>query len=245
MDTFECIRTRRSIREYSDKVIPKEVYVNIIDSARYAPSAGNLQPWKFVVIDDDHAKKEIASSCSGQYWMEQAQIHVIVCCVVDKPSMHYGPRGEMLYSIQDCAMAVENMLLAAHEFGIGGCFVGAFVEEDVRHIAHIPENVRIQGIVTLGYAADVPEMPDKVGIESVIYFDTYGNNKKDLSLFLWDISDYTQKLIEKAQHKIHKAAHPQIEKLKHHVKAFFGKEDEHGTHGHKSHPRHKDDKKHH
>ena len=69
--------------------------------------------------------------------------------------------------------------------------------------------------------------PDKVGIESVIYFDTYGNNKKDLSLFLWDISDYTQKLIEKAQHKIHKVAHPQIEKLKHHVKAFFGKEDKH------------------
>ncbi len=225
MDTFECIRKRRSIREYKDIDIPREVLINVIDAARYAPSAGNLQPWKFIIITDEEKRRKIADICSQQFWMEQAPVHLILCCAVEKPSVHYGPRGEMLYSIQDCAMAAQNVMLAAYEVGLGSCFVASFVEDDLRAIADISERIRPQAVITLGYPAEEPEMPKRGDLNGMVFFDFYGNYKRDLDLYLLDLSSYFTKLVQRNFKAAKKAAHrnPHVQKIKDRLQEAVGR----------------------
>ena len=110
---LKLIATRRSIRKYKDIPVEWTKMVDILEAGRCAPSCGNLQNWKFIVVTEPEAKHKVAEACVKQYWMEQAPVLIVICSNPDKAEKHYGVRGEKLYSVQNGAAAAMNMILAA------------------------------------------------------------------------------------------------------------------------------------
>jgi nitroreductase len=176
METLEAIKTRRSIRKFLNTRVEEEKLVQILDAGRWAPSAGNTQEWFFIVVKDKGRKIQLAEAALGQFWLVDADIVIVVCCNIDRIRFAYGKRGEELYSIQDCAAAVENMLLAAHDLGLGACWIGAFDEEDVKRILRIPGELRPMAIVPIGYAGEEPPPPVRIDLDRIVYFEEYGQS---------------------------------------------------------------------
>ena len=215
MDTFECIKTRRSIRKYLDKPVPWDDIHAVVEAAMYAPSAGNLQNWKFIILLERGLKKKIAEAALQQYWIEAAPVVIVVCAEPGKAERYYGVRGERLYTIQNCAAAIENMLLAANARGLGSCWVGAFEEDAVTRALSIPENegIRPQAILTFGYPDEKPEMPRRFTIETLLYFNKWRGVMKSVPLYLgyWgeslkkNLKEKGEEIVEKVKKKIEKA----------------------------------------
>ena len=154
MQFKEVYLSRRSIRRYKDKEVPLETIAEIIDLASYAPSSGNIQNWRLVVITSTETKHEIMESCLNQGWMMEAPVFIVVCNDYEKVKNHYGKLGK-LYSIQNCSNIAFGLTLVAKEHGLGSCWVGAFDEEAVRRILKIPDNMDPEIIITLGYAEEI------------------------------------------------------------------------------------------
>ena len=171
MDVFEAIRDRRSIRKYLDLPVEWDKVGSVLEAGRLAPSSGNLQTWKFIIVRDLNKRKSLAENAAQQYWMEQAPVHIVIVGVLDKHKRFFGERGEQLYAIQDCAMAAMQMMLAAHALGLGSCFVSSINEERVGELIQIRGSARPMGIITLGYAAEKPAMPLRYRVENVAYHE--------------------------------------------------------------------------
>ncbi|MFH1399816.1 MAG: nitroreductase family protein [Candidatus Woesearchaeota archaeon] len=188
MDIFEAITTRRSVRKYLDTPIEWEKVSKILEAARLAPSAGNVQEWKFVVVTQPELIKKMAEAAVSQRWMETAPIIIVICAKMEKITRYFGLRGERLYSIQNCAIAATHMILAARSLGLDTCWVGAFEENMVQRALGIPDDVRPQVILTLGYADEKPNPTYRLPIENMVYINGYGGSKriKDIGKVLWD-----------------------------------------------------------
>lgn len=173
MDVYEAIKTRRSIRRYLDNPVEWEKIGQILEAGKAAPSAGNLQDWKFIVITDKAQRQKIAHACMDQDWMVQAPIHIVVVGMPDKTKRFYGERGKF-YTTQDCAAAIQNMLLMAHSLGLGSCWVGSFEDEALRKSVSIPSEIKPQAVMTLGYPDEVVPEPPEFTLENVMFFRNYG-----------------------------------------------------------------------
>lgn len=172
METLECIESRRSIRKYKKKEIPDDILNKILEAAIHAPSAGNLQDWVFIVVKNKEKKQKLAEAAYGQRFVAEAPVVIVVCSDLKRIS-YYGQRGIELYSIQDAAAATQNLLLAAWDCGIGGCWIGAFDEDEVSKILSLPEYVRPLAIVPLGYPAEKPRKPAR-GLKDKVFLEEYG-----------------------------------------------------------------------
>ena len=139
----------------------------LLQSACLAPSAGNVQPWRFYVIRGDDLKAQLASAALGQAFVSQAPVVIVVCADLVAHASVYGKRGVELYSIQDCAAAVENILLAATAMGLGSCWVGAFREDQAASALGLPSDIRPLAMIPLGYAAREGSQPRKVSHQGV------------------------------------------------------------------------------
>ncbi len=137
METLDCIRTRASVRSFQNKPVPGDVIKQILEAGTHAPSAKNIQDWEFIVIRKGETKAQLSEAALGQEMIAKAPVVVVVCSNLEKISMSCGERGVNLYSKQDTAAAVENMLLAAWDQGVGSCWVGAFNEKMVKDILAI------------------------------------------------------------------------------------------------------------
>jgi len=188
METLEAINQRRSIRKYLEKPVEFEKITTIIDAARKAPSAGNLQDWTFIIVTEKDLIRQIASYSVEQYWIQTAPAVIIVCGLPEKHEMYYGLRGKRLYNVQDCAAAIENILLAATDLGLGTCWIGAFEEEKLRSLFAIPADVRPQAVITLGYSDDDPQDRTLIPIENITFFNRYGMKVEKLHIVLRDYS---------------------------------------------------------
>jgi nitroreductase len=201
MDTIECILTRRSIRKYKEIPVEWDKVATILEAGRAAPSAGNLQNWKFIVVMDSDKRKKIAHACLNQDWMIQAPVHIVICSEPDKAKRFYGLRGERLYSIQNCAAVAQNMLLAAHALGLGACWVGAFDEDLIGSLINLPSNItmRPQVIITIGYADEKPPAPAKFTLWNVAYLEKWWGRIKDVDSTLGYFSPKVMKTIDKGR----------------------------------------------
>lgn len=188
MDVLLAIRNRRSCREYLQRPLEYDKITAVIEAGHYAPSAGNLQDWKYILVTDKHMRETVAEHCMEQHWMAHAPAMIIVCSNEERTEQHYGLRGKRLYSIQSCAAAVENMLLCAEALGIGACWVGAFDEEQLRDLFNIPQTARPQAIITLGYKATQPTPKELTSMDSCVYFGSYGNRLKKPHMAIRDFS---------------------------------------------------------
>lgn len=174
MNVFEAIVTRRSIRKFMAKDVPMEILGVILDSGRYAPSAGNLQSWKFIIVKDNDNKQKIAEAAMQQMWIAEAPVLIVVCAELEKTKMFYGIRGERLYVIQNCSAAIQNMLLTTHALGLASTWVSAFDDDMLRKAIGAPEDVRPQAILPIGYPDEIVPTPIRYTLENTCFFESYG-----------------------------------------------------------------------
>jgi len=173
MDVFEAIKNRRSIRAFKKEIISEEQVKWLIDAARHAPSAGNIQPWDFVIVRKPKIKQQLSVAALNQTFIEEASVVIVVCANEARSSQGYGHRGVNLYCIQDTAAATENLLLAAHAMNLGACWVGAFREEIVRKILNTPAHVRPVAIIPVGHPSESPKPRRRRNIEEIVHLETF------------------------------------------------------------------------
>lgn len=155
-DIIAAIEERSSIRSFTPEDIPEPTITRLIEAARRAPSAGNIQPWQFIVVKNPDLRKTIATYAYDQDFIRGAPVIIVVCAEPQRSGERYGKRGSDLYCLQDTAAAIENLLLAATGYGLGSCWVGAFDENGVRNILQLDEEKRPVAIIAIGHPAEDP-----------------------------------------------------------------------------------------
>ncbi|MEM3626961.1 MAG: nitroreductase family protein [Candidatus Bathyarchaeia archaeon] len=173
MDVLEAIKGRRSIRAFKSQDVPADIVEKLIDAARWAPSAGNIQPWEFIIVRDPKIKRGLVRAALNQTFIEEAPVVIVVCADEDRSFQGYGTRGKNLYCIQDTAAAIQNIHLTAYSLGLGTCWVGAFREEETREVLKVPRGVRPVAIIPVGYPAEYPQPRSRRPINQIIHHETF------------------------------------------------------------------------
>jgi nitroreductase len=169
MEVYEAIRSRRSVRRWADRPIPDEVLRRVLEAGRLAPSARNLQEWKFLVVRAPELRAGLADAAKGQAFVGEAPA-VIVGCAVETD--HVMTCGQLCYPI-DVAIALDHMTLAAAAEGLGTCWIGAFHEDKVKAVLGIPDEVRVVSLLPIGYpGGELPARPRKP-FDEIVLFDRW------------------------------------------------------------------------
>jgi len=142
MDVFEAIQNRQSIRGYESTPVPKEKLNRILEAARQAPSASNIQPWHFIVVTDSEKRKKLAEGGRYAKFLVEAPVVIVGCGDQEASSKWYTV---------DVTIALEHMVLTATSEGLGTCWIGSFDENQVKELLRIPENFRVVALLALGY----------------------------------------------------------------------------------------------
>ena len=169
----ECLKiiyTRRSIRSYSDREISDEDMEKILKAAMQAPSAGNEQPWHFIVVKSRDKLRELSDAHPYGRMLSRAAAAIVVCC---DPKLSKYPYPMW---VQDCSAATQNILLAARCLGIGSCWLGVYPNEDrmraIARVLAVPDDIVVFSIVSLGYPlseGEFHEAPDRFREERIHY----------------------------------------------------------------------------
>jgi len=173
LEVFEAIERRRSVRAFTSEEVSEEEVNKLIEAARWAPSAGNIQPWEFVIVTNAEIKRRLSDAALHQTFIEEAPVVIVVCANVARSSWGYGSRGANLYCLQDTAAATENMLLAATALGLATCWVGAFHEDEVAKVINTPREVRPVAIVPVGHAAEKPGVRPRRSLREIVHHETF------------------------------------------------------------------------
>ena len=170
MEVYEAILTRKSVRAYQDREVSDETLQKVLDAAHLAPSAGNRQEWRFVVVRDPEMRQKLADAAHSQTFVAEAPV-VLVCCA--ETDGHIMSCGESCYPI-DVAAAIDHLTLAATAEGLGSCWIGAFDQAKVRAMLGIPENIAVVELLPLGYPTD-PSMKSKkrLPLEDLVHYETW------------------------------------------------------------------------
>lgn len=169
MNVYEAIKIRRSVRSYQDKAIPKEVLNRILEAARLAPSGGNRQPWKFVVVTDSKMRKKLAEAANDQSFVSEAAVIIVAVGLNPGRIMSCGIPGDPV----DVAIAIDHITLTAVEEGLGTCWIGAFSQEKIRQILQIPDSCRVIGLLPLGYPADTARPKSRKSLEEIVCYEKF------------------------------------------------------------------------
>ncbi|MBS4016468.1 MAG: nitroreductase family protein [Candidatus Latescibacteria bacterium] len=171
MEFYEVIKSRKSIRKYKSDPIPEPVLERILDAGRLAPSAKNIQPWKFIVVKDAQIKKQLVAACRNQEFIGQAP--VVICAVALEKIAWCRMGGYWSSYPVDLAIALEHIMLAATNEGLGTCWIGAYEEKEVKRILNIPEDVKVIALTPLGYPDQTPEPKPRKPLSEIISTDKF------------------------------------------------------------------------
>ena len=198
MDALDVIFNRRSIRKFKDIPVEMEKLGKILDAGRLAPSAGNLQDWKFIIVKKPETIQEVAKACLEQYWINTAPVLIIVCTDPSRTVEHYGDRGET-YSYHNGAAAAMSMIFAAFGQDLATCWVGAFEDMMIKRTLKIPDGVIVHTILPIGYPAEKPPAPSKFTIENVTFLESYGNRIKDPAAYFQHYAEHVRAAAKKGK----------------------------------------------
>ena len=163
MDVFEAMEKRHSTRAFDiSRDVEPDLVEELLRCACLAPSAGNVQPWRFFVVREQPSKEALARAALGQEFISEAPLDIVVCADLKAHASSYGERGSELYAIQDTAAATQNLLLTATALGLASCWVGAFRENAVVEALNLPRHVRPMAVVPIGYALRSGSQPSKL-----------------------------------------------------------------------------------
>lgn len=184
METLEAIRTRRSVRKFSDRPVEAETLQAVLEAARTAPSWANMQCWRFVVVRGQATKEKISelSYLEGYFApkgytsnpalkaLAEAPVVIVACA---SPDASGEVRGQPYY-LTDVGLSAANLMLAAHALGLGSVFVGVFDEEKLRDLLHIPSNIRVVGLFPVGYPkTESKGGPPRKPLDEIVFQETW------------------------------------------------------------------------
>lgn len=162
MDVEEAIRTRRSIRKWSDRPLERETIVKLMESVRLAPSGHNGQQWELIVVTEKDRLEQLVPICNNQRHVGEAGAFMFIVTDPSAKWIHVDP-----------AIAMDHLTLQAREMGLGTCWIGAFDEARMRQFLDIPEEkVAVIGM-TLGYPGDDPEPKGRRSLDELVHWDSY------------------------------------------------------------------------
>ena len=201
----KIIKSRRSIRKFKPDPVSIALIKKILDAARWAPSAHNSQPWRFVVVTDKILKEKLAKAMA-EAWREdmikngipqdeiskllkesikaftETPVLIVVCLTME--DMHRYPderrrRAEYIMAVQSVAASIQNILLMAHALGLGSCWKCAplFCPDTVRRILEIPQDIDPQAILLVGYPLETPKPPPRRPLEDIVYYEKWGSKE--------------------------------------------------------------------
>jgi F420 biosynthesis protein FbiB-like protein len=199
MSLFDVLKRRRSIRKYIDKPVSREFILEVLSAANFAPSAHNSQPWRFVVVEDNAVKRELSKRMAEAWATDMAKdasrvdetkrverrqrftnVPTLVVACLSLEDMKVFPdeqrqRTERDLVVESLGAAIQNMLLTAHNLGLGACWycAPAFCKQTVREALNIPEYVEPTALITMGYPAESPAAPPKKDIKDCCYVDRW------------------------------------------------------------------------
>ncbi len=196
---YRVVKGRRSIRKYSRRKVPEETLIRVLDAARWAPSAHNSQPWRFIVITDEKLKLKLAREMANAWFKDLLKdgypieeirvltegsvkrftdppVLIVACLTMESMDRYRDKRrskAEYLMAVQSVSAAIQNILLAAYSEGLGTCWFCAplFTPETVREVLGIPEEADPQALITLGYPAEEPIPPERLKLEETVFFN--------------------------------------------------------------------------
>ncbi len=163
-------RTRRSIRRYQDRPVPDDLLAQMLEAARWAPSATNRQPWRFIVVCDEKLRRDVARYAASYFvrWahVAEAPLLIVLC----------GEAG-WAYRDVDVALAGMQLMLQAHAVGLGTCWVGALEREPLMQLLKVPDDLYIVGLLTAGFPAEEPPAPARKPLAELVHYDVFGNRQ--------------------------------------------------------------------
>ena len=167
-DLLETIRGRRSIRTYTPEPVSEARLEELIEALIWAPSSGNYQCRKFYFVRNAEMHRRLQDACFNHDWIAQAPV-VVVCCLDRKIEEYYG-EGSTGFAIQDVSASIQNLLLLAHDRGLGTCWVCAYDPGKVREIVPLPDHLEVVALVTLGHPAESPGLTERVSRDEAVSF---------------------------------------------------------------------------
>jgi coenzyme F420-0:L-glutamate ligase / coenzyme F420-1:gamma-L-glutamate ligase len=198
----DILKQRRSIRKYKPQSVPMDIVRDILETATYAPSAHNAQPWRFIILTENGQKKAMANAMANVWLAElerdkvpenerwttvnrsvvrftAAPVLVVACLTLEGMDMYPDverQQTERDLAVQSLAAAIQTLLLAAHVNGLGACWYCAplFCKDAVREALKIPKDVAPQALITMGYANETPKLPGRRSFEHCVYMENWG-----------------------------------------------------------------------
>ncbi|MHB0935377.1 MAG: nitroreductase family protein [Armatimonadota bacterium] len=163
MEAITALRTRRSIRRYKHRPVPREMLETLVDCGRLAATGRGEQPWEFVVVTDPATRGKLAEICEFGKFLSAAPAAIVVLC---KDSKYY---------LEDGCNATQNILVAANALGLGSCWVAGDKKpyaEQIRRLVGAPEGYKLIATISIGYPAEKPT-PPKRALNEVIHWETF------------------------------------------------------------------------
>jgi nitroreductase len=166
MNVLEIIKTRRSIREYKDKPIPKEALEKMVDAARFAATARNVQPWEFIIITEETTLRRLGALAENGRFLAQSKACIAIFC------------AETKYYLEDGCAATCNILLAATALGIGSCWVAGDKKPycaEVARLLNVPGAFKLVSLIALGYpkSEDSFYVAEKRSLKELIHWERF------------------------------------------------------------------------
>jgi nitroreductase len=158
MEFYDVIDTRLSVRNYSDTPVQEQKLEQILECARWAPSWANKQCWSFIVVKNKDMIEALSKAGFVNKWLKAAPVIIVACA---NPELS-GSRNGMDYYLVDVAIAMEHLILAAADQGLGSCWIGAFDEAKVKSLLAIPDHIRVVALTPIGYPAEKMNLREKV-----------------------------------------------------------------------------------
>jgi nitroreductase len=184
MELFEAIRTRRSVRKFSDRPVEEEKLQQVLEAARMAPSWANMQCWSFIVVKEKAAREEISelSYVESFFAPKGYKVNPAKKAIAEAPAVivacadpaRSGVLWDQAYYMTDLGIACENLWLAARGLGLGTVFVGVFDEQKLKAMLGIPDSIRIVGIFPVGYPLEEKkDGPPRRPLDEIVFMEKW------------------------------------------------------------------------
>ncbi|MCX6746986.1 MAG: nitroreductase family protein [Candidatus Pacearchaeota archaeon] len=175
MELDKAIQNRHSVRKFSNKKPDWRTIIECLDASRFAPMAGNIYTARFIIVDDVEKIRKIAEAAQ-QDFISEAKYLLVVCSAPSKTLNAYEERGKNYYK-QQAGAAIQNFLLKIEEAGLATCWIGHFVEEQVKDELKIPDDITVEALFPIGYEFTKSRRKSKIDLDRILYFNSYQNKK--------------------------------------------------------------------
>ncbi|MBM3133233.1 MAG: nitroreductase [Chloroflexi bacterium] len=179
MDVIQAIKVRRSVRKFKPDPVSDDLLNAVLEAGRWAPSWANTQCWRFVVVRDPEIKAKLAETKTGNNPAVEAiriaPVTIVICAELKKSGYYKGeaPTDKGDWFMFDAALAAQNMMLAAHSFGLGTVPVGLFNAPKAAEVLGVPQNVAVVLMMPLGYPAEKPITPRRKELSEIVVRDRF------------------------------------------------------------------------